>query len=118
VEEKAVFIPQHIHYAYRGEGLRELNLYEFTALISVVPIPQNDKESSNNYFGPGRKRNSTFFFQEGHPLVNTHYCRLASKQRTPILAGKRERALSPCSSLRRWKLEGLESPSILPNMSG
>ena len=109
-----VAIPQHIHYAYRGEALSFLCLYTYAALISVVKkLPHKKKvnqeetldggeatiseidddtvaeeEDTTDMSHAGRKKNGTFCFAEGHPQAKTHHQVLRSKWKIPILSGK------------------------------
>ena len=68
---KIIAVPQHLHYAYRGTHLQELSLYEYTALIDIVPMRSKTKtksEPSNNQSAPGRPANGTFVFTTAHSL--------------------------------------------------
>ena len=102
-EGRIIVVSQHVHYQYRGEDLRDFNLYEYAGCIKIVKkLPQNEKQSkcqqegdnqsNDNDFTPGRKQNNSFAFACGHPFVETHEQRLRSKQFVPILAG----APPPC----------------------
>jgi hypothetical protein len=75
-------IPQHLHYAWRGEALALIPLYLYVAIIVIVPKTPPDSSLAQR-----REANQTFDFAEQHPLVSTHTQRLRSKQVTPILAG-------------------------------
>jgi hypothetical protein len=73
-EKKIVAVPQHIHYAFRGPQLAQFSLYEYVALVDVVPLApkkatatDTDKDPQQPDLG-GRATNATFRFHEGHPL--------------------------------------------------
>ncbi len=80
-QKKIVAVPQHIHYSFRGPKLANFSLYEYVALIDVVPLPPKKKTKSATEKDPqlfdqgGRETNATFSFQESHPLhgkINPH----------------------------------------------
>ncbi len=68
---KIFAVPQHIHYAYRGSELAMFSLYEYVALVDVIP-KQKKKDSKTStiksHTAVGRKPNSTFPFAIAHPL--------------------------------------------------
>lgn len=66
-------MPQHIHYAYRGDHLAIFSLYEYVALIDVIPIKKGAKTIANKSdphkkSGAGRHANGLFSFGVNHPL--------------------------------------------------
>jgi hypothetical protein len=68
---KIVAVPQHIHCAYRGSMLQKLSLYEYTALVDIVPVrPKTDPKSASfsDQNTPGRPANGTISFATAHPL--------------------------------------------------
>jgi hypothetical protein len=68
---KIIAVPQHLHYAYRGTQLHELSLYEYTALIDIVPWREKKGTKSEGYneqSESGRPANGTFDFTNAHPL--------------------------------------------------
>ena len=74
-DKKIVAVPQHIHYAYRGEELHLLSLYEYAALIDVIPKHWKKQPTDQNNEKPdtgGRAVNATFEFLIGHPLHGKH----------------------------------------------
>ena len=79
-------VSQDIHYAYRGKNLEELSLFEYASIIEIVRI-QNNKSSKSIKIVGKRKNNTTFAFQEMHPLHSTHCQRIRSKLLIPILVG-------------------------------
>ena len=79
-------VSQDIHYAYRGKNLQELSLFEYASIIEIVRI-QNNKSSKSIKIVGKRKNNTTFAFQEMHPLHSTHCQRIRSKLLIPILVG-------------------------------
>jgi hypothetical protein len=74
---------QHINYEYRGKELRNLSLFEYTAMVEVVKIVKERPKKGM----AGRPRNTTFPFDENHPSHTTHSQRLLSKFRIPVIAG-------------------------------
>jgi hypothetical protein len=73
---------QHIDYACRGEDLKDLSLYLYTALISIHPKSTTDESEY------GRNRATSFAFETDHPHSLTHEQRLKAKSSIPILSGK------------------------------
>jgi hypothetical protein len=74
-DKKIVAVPQHIHYAYRGGELNLLSLYEYVALIDVIPKHWKKQPTDQNNEEPdtgGRAVNATFEFLIGHPLHGKH----------------------------------------------
>ena len=81
-ERKAVM--QHVHYAFRGNRLSHYSLYEYAALISIVPKRKGSGNSSCGEYPscedseeeeniserthPGRIDNGSFDFHPEHPL--------------------------------------------------
>ena len=98
-ERKAVM--QHVHYAFRGNRLSHYSLYEYAALISIVPKKKStensscgeypsceddeDEENVSDRTRPGRIDNGSFDFHPEHPLYASHYQRLRSKTKVPVL---------------------------------
>lgn len=76
-------VPYLLHYRLRGKSLKNINRYEYSALVGIV------KKQDSNDSGRGRKRRSTFEFDEGHPLHATHCQVIRLKFKTPILIGKK-----------------------------
>jgi len=82
-------VHQHEHYALRGPELRHFSLFEYTAVINVIPLaptPAVDEEAA----GPSqtRKRNATFRFAPSHPLYASHHQQLRSQLRVPVPVSK------------------------------
>lgn len=77
-----VVVAQHTHYRYRGWCLAAYNLYEYAALIDVIPRPAVAAAT-----GAARPRNGTFPFHPSHPLASTHVQRIRSKHRIPTPIG-------------------------------
>ena len=120
-------IPQHIHYSLRGHQLASFSLYEYAAIITIVPIIPNRKTSDEKNDGQdeqesyshggdphdetktkilyGRPANSTFNFAAGHPLATTHVQRLRSKTVVPIAVGRPPRCppIRPHLLTTAWK---------------
>jgi hypothetical protein len=96
------------HWWYRGEELRHLTVFEYNALISVVPLKDvlededdpedgatdndsdtddsrgsNKKEPTRNH-GGGRSKRKHFRFHRDHPLSDSHTQCLKAKQPTLI----------------------------------
>ena len=73
---KVVAVPQHLHYAFRGPSLSILTLYEYVAIIDVVPIIRKVVAEEVRTTGAdlgGRVANETFPFASTHPLYgNPH----------------------------------------------
>jgi hypothetical protein len=64
-------VPQHVHYAYRGEKLAMLSLYEYVALINIIPISpkkRQDGVATEETMMKGRHPNAVFLFESSHPL--------------------------------------------------
>lgn len=64
-------MPQHVHYACRGEQLAMLSLYEYVALIDVISLKKQEvymKANEKETRGPGRLANGTFLCASCHPL--------------------------------------------------
>jgi hypothetical protein len=70
-DKKIVAVPQHLHYAFRGPHFSILSLFEYVALIDVVPKhwekASTDKTGDEPDTG-GRAFNATFTFMPTHPL--------------------------------------------------
>jgi hypothetical protein len=98
VNNKTVTVPQHIHYLYRSKVLGQLSLYEYGAIVRVVPKkkPKRTQEGGKGGIGAdvgvdtgvdikvdgdgrGCTDNAMFEFDVGHPLQM-----LMSKQATPV----------------------------------
>ena len=94
-------VPQHIHYQFRGEELKDFCLYDYAGCVTVAKkksklnsnsdVEQNDDtyEECDDLTPAmhGRHKNKKFPFNARHPLFDTHEQRLRSKQFVPILAG-------------------------------
>lgn len=90
VGKQLISVPQDVSYALRGSELKDLALWEYVMLISIVKktaaATQND-----GHGGPqqGRRNNTRFPFHPDHPLYSTHVQVLVSKHATPIISGMR-----------------------------
>lgn len=102
-DKKAVL--QAEHYAKRGHKLIDYSLYEYGAIIKIVPIakptrrtvPSGSEAASDGdelvtgedqpSLGSmqGRTRNITFRFHPSHPLHETHQQQIRSKFKVPVL---------------------------------
>lgn len=129
VNNNRIAVPQHLHYAFRGERLQFLNLYEWAALISVEPInkivPNESSTTTNDLqdkgdittheanhqhrIAAGRPSNSTFQFAPEHPLFFTHVQRIRSKTKIPISVGRKPRppVSKPTNPTSAWKKQAL-----------
>jgi hypothetical protein len=72
-QDRIKAVPQHIHYAYRGEHLAIFSLYEYVALIDVIPMKKGVKTVASDCephkkSGAGRRANGLFRFADNHPL--------------------------------------------------
>ena len=56
------------------------------SIIEIVPINAN-KISTSTQIGPKRKNNTTYAFQNMHPLHLTHHQKIRSKLLIPLLVG-------------------------------
>jgi hypothetical protein len=74
-------VPQHIHYALRGNELSVFSLYDYCRLINIRPITAKD----GNDTGQGRQCNGKFRFDEAHPLAESHIQVLRSKIATVVV---------------------------------
>jgi hypothetical protein len=92
-------VAQHTHYHFRGPLLQHLSLFEYSALVTIVPSPSAVPTPPTEdgpipvtgtpaRRGAGRPCNLTFKFHPRHPLYSTHVQRLRSKVPTIALAGK------------------------------
>ena len=85
---------QHIAYLYRGDDLKELNLYEYSALIVIQPERKNKTKKcpvvDENAPIKGRKPCATFPFSKNAPanLRENFVQKLRAMPLTPILAGR------------------------------
>ena len=70
-------------YRFRGEGLKHLNRYEYTALVRVESVGQTEGAS-----GAGRKKCKPFAFAPGLGIEKYHHQVLRSKHMTPKFRGK------------------------------
>ena len=85
----SVLASQYLHYRHRGPALHNWCLYEFCALVDIVPKPEGTDFDAEVDAAPrpGRKANGKFEFDAQHPLALTHMMVLRSKHKIPILAG-------------------------------
>lgn len=95
VDERKVPVPQHVHYAYRGAALQRYNLYEYSALVKIVPVPRSGQVQPPAPSPPaqqqqgvsdttaGRPANGCYEFEDGHPLKGYYQQRLRSKLLIP-----------------------------------
>jgi hypothetical protein len=73
-------VPQYLLYAYRGEELAFFSLYEYVALVDVIPMKgKTTRETSEcGNRGAGRLSNGVFLFEANHPLhgkiMNPYNC--------------------------------------------
>jgi hypothetical protein len=93
---KRIPVPQHDNYAMRGQELACMSLYEYAALINVVPMSQAVKDAfrdqaSSTHPGTlpapsasGRKPNGLFRFHPAHKLYATHVQQLRSRHLVPV----------------------------------
>ena len=85
---------QHVAYLYRGDDLKELNLYEYSALIVIQPERRNKAKRppfvDDNTPRKGRKPSASFPFSSNAPasLRENFVQKLRAMPLTPILAGK------------------------------
>jgi hypothetical protein len=66
-----------MHYTFHGPFLKNINRKEYTELIVVRPLTQDDMAVQGNQ--PGRVKNAVFLFDSGHPLQRTHCQAIRSK---------------------------------------
>ena len=62
-------VPQHIHYGYRGPFLAFLSLYQYVALIDIVPIQKkitNEPPQTEIHHGEDRLMHHSNFNQPIH----------------------------------------------------
>jgi hypothetical protein len=99
---KYISIPQHVHYAYRGEALKQYSLMEYLCIIQVMPmltkkikkkstqVDADDDEVTEDqaYIDPANYKNGRIPFDTRHPLCSTHVQMIRSSLAVPILAGK------------------------------
>ncbi len=67
-----IVVPQHIHYGFRRKQLKIFSLYEYVAMIDVIPKKATNKktyEDTDNAKESGRPDNGVFSFSKGHPLL-------------------------------------------------
>ncbi|EFX64429.1 hypothetical protein DAPPUDRAFT_118188 [Daphnia pulex] len=87
-DKKIVAVPQHIHYAYRGEELNLLSLYEYVALIDVIPKHWKKQQMDQNSEEPdtgGRAGPWTHAYGTQGPWKYVQ--RNRSKTKIPVLVG-------------------------------
>ena len=79
-------VHQHEHYAMRGPELAELCLYEYAALINIVPRRQNTTDDAPASVSTSQTRpaNGTFRFASNHKLYDSHHQQLRSKEKVPV----------------------------------
>ena len=79
-------VPYLLHYRLKGEKLKSISRYEYSAIIDTVPVPKSEPSTQ------GRKyRTRTYYdFDHGHPLHATHRQAICLKFKTPIIMGKKE----------------------------
>jgi hypothetical protein len=94
VGSRRVFrLEQHVAYLYRGPELQTMNLYEYTAMVTIQRTnkqkepkkrPENEDERAR-----GRTPNETYAFSENAPvhLRSNFVQQLRSMSLTPILGG-------------------------------
>ena len=75
-------VKQHTNYQYRGEVLKDYNLWMYTALIDIRKKPKNNKSDGK------RPLNPRFDFHKDHPFFKTHHQVLQSKWFVPIITQK------------------------------
>ena len=92
--EGIVAVPQHIHYSFRGHHLLHYSLYEYAALIDIIPKKKKNSEKTddqleNHYENKkGRKTNALYEFDTKHPLFQTHIQRIRSKIKVPAIVDR------------------------------
>ena len=78
-------VPYLLHYRLRGEQLKDISRYEYSAIIDTVPAPKTEPSLQ------GRKSRTCYEFDHGHPLHATHQQVIRLKFKTPIIVGKKVR---------------------------
>lgn len=76
-------VPYLLHYRLRGNDLKNMSRYEYSAIVETV------KKQDSDDTGKGRKRRTIFEFDKAHPLYATHCQVIRLKFKTPILMGKK-----------------------------
>ena len=76
-------VPYLLHYRLRGEKLKSISMYEYSAIIDTVPVPKSEPSTQ------GRKCRTYYEFDHGHPLRATHRQAIRLKFKTPIIMGKK-----------------------------
>ena len=97
-EDEIQKVPVHspVHWWHRGEALRNMTIFEYTALIDILPISlTSDLEDSSDVPTTGRKKRNQFLFTSKHPLHNTHAQFLRAKHKTVIFCWKSQRPHLP-----------------------
>jgi len=97
-ERQILIRQQEVDYRWRGAELQCLSLYEYTALIQVVPSTDPEPKKTR---GAGRKRNLVISFDPKHPRASSHAQQLRSKAFIPILGGKGPPRLSKSARKKR-----------------
>ena len=78
-------IPVVLHYNYRSSALKDLNRLEYYTLIGIKQYGNSEKKITSK---KGRKSSARFPFHKNHPLYQTHYQFIRSRQSTPIFMDK------------------------------
>lgn len=95
--ETLVPVPQHVHYANRGEHLEQLSLVAYACVIEVVAVKKREGEVDEDLEEEQRqgqerqesrrRPNTTYEFDVHHPLHLSHVQRTRSKLLIPVLTG-------------------------------
>ena len=78
-------VPYLLHYRLRGEHLKDISRYEYSATIDIVRAPKTEPSLR------GRKQRTYYEFDHAHPLHATHRQVIRLKFKTPIIVGKKVR---------------------------
>ena len=91
-ETKLIPIAQDVHYAHRGEALKDVPLLAYPCLFEVVKIEEEKGSCDNDDDKDEAKKerrspNTVFPFSRCHPLHATYTQRIRSKLLIPVLSG-------------------------------
>lgn len=125
VNNNRLAVPQHIHNAFQGKALRHseslrIDIYHIGRTEKQGRVNRNfvnhqrpPRKSGNHTLsrGPsrtteaGRPSNSTFPFDQKHPLATSHVQRKRSKTKVPISVGRMPRppVSKPSNPTATWK---------------
>ena len=70
-------------YRYRGEELKHMNRYQYTALVKVESSKEDDSSRTVDTKTSGRKKSKPFMFADGLGIEKYNYQVLRTKQLTP-----------------------------------